>query len=114
MTITLRVIGAVLILISLQDQFQTLFHPAGRGALSDWTGKIVWKTMRFFARRNVGRLTLAGPFALLLIIVIWAGLLCLGWACLIFRSWDLSPLWPVWIPLSIMAFSTRSIFLSGA
>jgi hypothetical protein len=84
MTITLRVIGAVLILISLQDQFQTLFHPAGRGALSDWTGKIVWKTMRFFARRNVGRLTLAGPFALLLIIVIWAGLLCLGWACLIF------------------------------
>ena len=82
MGIALQVIGVVLILISLQDQFQTLFHPAGHGTLSDFIGRMVWRSVRMFTRWRLGLLTLAGPLAMLFIILAWGMLIVLGWALL--------------------------------
>src|SRR5581483_9999221 len=82
MSIALQCVGVVLILISLQDQFQTLFHPAGRGTLSDFVGRMVWRSVRCFAGWKIGLLTLAGPLAMLFIILAWGLLIFFGWAFL--------------------------------
>jgi hypothetical protein len=80
MAIAVTVIGVLLIAAALIDVFQTLFHPAGRGAMSDWTAKLTWRAFRLIARRRPHLLTYAGPTAILLIIVSWAGLTWLGFA----------------------------------
>ena len=73
-------IGIVLIGAALLDVFQTLFHPAGRGALSDWTARTVWRAFRAAASRFPGVLTYAGPAAILAIIMSWAGFTLVGFA----------------------------------
>lgn len=80
MAIFLRVLGALVIAVGLLDVFQTLFHPAGRGAMSDWIARVIWRTFRRLSRRNRGLLTLAGPVAILITIVTWAVLTVLGFA----------------------------------
>src|SRR6185437_339145 len=80
MAIVVTVIGVLLIAAALIDVYQTLFHPTGRGAMSDWTAKLTWRTFRFLARKRPQVLTYAGPTAILLIIVSWAGLTWLGFA----------------------------------
>lgn len=80
MTIVVTAAGLVLIAAALVDIFQTLFHPAGRGAISDWTAKLTWRVYRFAARRNPRVLTYAGPTAILLIIVSWAAVIWFGFA----------------------------------
>jgi len=84
----LRIAGVLMILVSLQDQFQTLFHPAGRGTLSDWASRAVWQAVRFLARWRLAFLTLGGPLAMLVIIVIWGTLICFGWALLYYPQLD--------------------------
>jgi hypothetical protein len=76
----LTVIGFAIIAIPIVDIFQTLFHPAGRGTLSDWTAHIIWKIFRKIAKLRRGVLTFAGPTAILTIIVKWAGLTILGFS----------------------------------
>jgi hypothetical protein len=80
MAVVLTAIGILLIGAGLIDVFQTLFHPAGRGALSDWTARTVWTALRFAASRHPGVLTYAGPIAILSIICSWAGCTLLGFA----------------------------------
>ena len=80
MAIVITTIGLVLIAAALVDIFQTLFHPAGRGAMSDRTAKLTWRVYRFAARRNPHVLTYAGPTAILLIIVSWAAVVWFGFA----------------------------------
>lgn len=80
MAIVVTAVGVLLIAAALIDVFQTLFHPAGRGAMSDWTAKLTWRACRLIARRRPHLLTYAGPTAILLIIVSWAGLTWLGFA----------------------------------
>ena len=43
----------------------------------------VWRTVRFFSGSKPNRLNLAGPLALILIILLWTVGLVLGWACLL-------------------------------
>jgi hypothetical protein len=74
------IIGSLFIAGSLLDIFQTLFHPAGRGALSDWTAKTVWRIFRRAACYRRGILTYAGPFSILCTIVSWAALTWFGFA----------------------------------
>ena len=74
------VLGLGLILAALLDVFQTLFHPAGRGALSDWTARIIWKLFRGVANRYSRVLIYAGPTSILAIIVSWATLTWFGFA----------------------------------
>lgn len=80
MAIALTLAGVALIAAAVLDIFQTLFHPAGRGALSDWTARIVWKIARKLASRRPAVLTFAGPLALLSIITSWSVLTLLGFA----------------------------------
>jgi hypothetical protein len=80
MTIVVSAIGLLLIAAALIDIFQTLFHPAGRGAMSDWTGKLTWRAFRAIAPKRPHLLTYAGPTGILLIIVSWAGFTWLGFA----------------------------------
>src|SRR5438309_2249503 len=70
--------GVLLIAAALVDVFQTLFHPAGRGGMSDWTARIVWKLFRKIAARYSGVLIYAGPASILAIIVSWVGLTWFG------------------------------------
>jgi len=80
MAAILTVVGVLLIAAALVDVFQTLFHPAGRGGMSDWTAKITWRVFRVAAARYSKILTYAGPTAILAIIVSWAGLTWFGFA----------------------------------
>ena len=72
--------GVLLIAAALLDVFQTLFHPAGRGTVSDWTAKIIWRVFRLAAAKHSKILTYAGPTAILAIIVSWASLTWFGFA----------------------------------
>ncbi len=76
----LTILGILLIGATVLDAFQTLFHPAGRGALSDWTARLIWKAFRRVAPRFPGTLTYAGPVAIASIIVSWAGFTLVGFA----------------------------------
>src|SRR5947209_2144788 len=80
MAVILTLIGILLVGAALLDVFQTLFHPAGRGALSDWTARVIWNIVRGLASRHHGLLTYAGPVAILAIIVSWALLTLVGFA----------------------------------
>jgi hypothetical protein len=78
--VALPIGGAVLLLAALHDLFQTLFHPAARGAISDWLAEAVWNVVRWFARRKAGSLRVAGPLALVSIILSWTALVIFGCA----------------------------------
>jgi hypothetical protein len=80
MAAAITLLGVLVIGAAMGDIFQTLFHPSGRGALSDWTARLVWKCFRVIARNNRDKLTLAGPFAILNIILSWATLVWFGFA----------------------------------
>jgi len=85
MPVVLILVGLSLIAAALVDVFQTLFHPAGRGAMSDWLARLTWRAFRKFATKKPQVLTYAGPTGILLIIVNWAALTWFGFA-LIFLS----------------------------
>jgi len=74
------IIGVVLIGTSSHDVFHTLFHPAGRGALSDFMSRRIWRGVRFFAKRHRGLITLGGPIIFLAIVSTWALLIIFGFA----------------------------------
>jgi hypothetical protein len=81
MTILWIVAGLCLVILALRDVFQTLFHPAGRGAMSDYISGVTWRFFRhnpFFQPK----LTLAGPWAILNIMGSWVLLTLFGFACI--------------------------------
>jgi hypothetical protein len=63
--------GLLLIGVAVHDLFHTLFHPAGRGALSDRIGRVVWFMFRKISSVKNDYITLAGPMAILSIMAIW-------------------------------------------
>src|SRR5690242_11474023 len=71
MSVIASVVGAVLIGAVCVDAFQTLFHPAGHGAISDWIARGVWKLFRKAAETHSNLLTFAGPVAILVTILGW-------------------------------------------
>src|SRR5437868_13491342 len=72
--------GALLVALALWDIFQTLFHPAGRGALSDWITAAVWRVMR--ATGRISPLMIAGPLGVVAVIFAWLALIVLGFSLL--------------------------------
>jgi hypothetical protein len=80
MAVLVTLFGVLLIAAALLDAFQTLFHPAGRGTMSDWTAKVVWRVFRKSSSRYPKLLTYAGPVSILVIIVAWAALTWFGFA----------------------------------
>jgi hypothetical protein len=72
--------GVVLIGTSCHDVFHTLFHPAGRGALSDLMSRWIWRGVRVVAKRSRSMITLGGPIIFLAIVSTWALLIVFGFA----------------------------------
>jgi hypothetical protein len=73
-------IGAGCIVAALYDVFHTLFHPAGRGAISDWIAELVWRSIRRISLRKPNRITLAGPLAIVAVMAAWIALVVFGFA----------------------------------
>jgi hypothetical protein len=93
MKVALTILGLLLIATALQDQFQSLFHPAGKGVMSDFIARMVWKSLRKLSSGRPGPLSLAGPLALLLIIGMWVTLLTFGYAIIFWlHGGDFAPL----------------------
>lgn len=81
MSVVSALIGAGLIAIALRDVFHALFHPSGRGSISELLPKIIWRrSFRKLAKRCPGMLTLGGPTTVLAVILSWTVLLTVGWA----------------------------------
>jgi hypothetical protein len=78
-TILLTAAGVVFILAALRDVFDVLFHETGRAVLSHGVMRTVWRLFRGIARVRPELFSLAGPFALLAVVVSWGVLLILGW-----------------------------------
>jgi hypothetical protein len=68
--------GAVLIAVTLWDVFNDLFHPAAHSAFGDWLARRLFNLLRH--SRNMH--SLAGPLAVILIILSWVVGLVLGFA----------------------------------
>jgi hypothetical protein len=77
-TIVLTAAGVVLVAIALRDVFDTLFHESGRAVLSRLLMRGVWRVFRRVGGRR--RLSLAGPIALIVVVMSWATMLVVGWA----------------------------------
>lgn len=77
-TIVLTALGVVLIAVALRDVFDALFHESGKAVLSRGLMRGVWRVFRRLGGRE--RLALAGPIALIGVVLMWATLLVLGWA----------------------------------
>src|SRR3954470_200055 len=77
-TVVLTAVGVVLVAIALRDVFDTLFHESGRAVLSRLLMRGVWRVFRRLGERR--RLPLAGPIALIVVVMSWATMLVVGWA----------------------------------
>jgi hypothetical protein len=77
MAILFYTAGTVLIIAGLRDLFQTVFHPASSGVISDWIARGVWRVFQSMSPR---RLVLAGPFAFLMTVLYWGISLVVGFA----------------------------------
>jgi len=75
--------GAMLVLIALRDIFDTLFHPQGRGTVSEHLIKGIWRVMRKLVRGNHRLLSLSGPLAFIAVIVAWTVLVVVGFALIL-------------------------------
>jgi hypothetical protein len=71
-------VGAAVVLATLRDIFHTLWHPSGRGGLARKVLAAVWRAGR--PRRGHRRVrVLAGPLAMVVVVVAWVVLIVLGW-----------------------------------
>jgi hypothetical protein len=77
----LTVAAVVLVAVALRDVFDTLFHESGRAVLSRLLMRGVWRVFRRLGGRR--RLSLAGPIALIVVVMSWALMLVVGWALLL-------------------------------
>ncbi len=80
MTVISTAGGTLLVLVALRDVFDTLFHPHGRGAVSQAVIRAIWRTLRMLVRGNHAALSLAGPIAFVSVIFVWGALVVLGFA----------------------------------
>ena len=83
MTVLSSAGGALLVVVALRDVFDTLFHPHGRGVVSQGVIRLTWRAMRTVVRGNHAALSLAGPAAFVGVIVAWGALVALGFSLLL-------------------------------
>ena len=71
-------VGVAVVLATLRDIFHTLWHPSGRGGLARKLLAAVWRAGR--PRRGHRRVrVLAGPLAMVVVVMAWVLLIVLGW-----------------------------------
>ena len=80
MTALSTVAGVFLVLLALRDVFDTLFHPHGRGVVSQAVIRQTWRALRALVRGNHAALSLAGPLAFIAVIAVWGALVLAGFA----------------------------------
>lgn len=80
MTVVLTLLGSALVVGTLRDVFHQLFLPSSTGSASATLIRAIWRVFRWFAARRPTALPLAGPFAVVAVIVGWAAGLAFGWA----------------------------------
>ena len=80
-TVALTLAGVLLVAVALRDVFDTLFHESGRAVLSRLLMRGVWRVFRRLGGRE--RLSLAGPIALIVVVMSWATMLVVGWALIL-------------------------------
>lgn len=78
--VLLTVAGAVLIAVAVRDVFDTLFHPHGRGVVSEAAVRGIWHLMRRVAQGRPGLLSVAGPLAFGVVVISWVVLVVVGFA----------------------------------
>jgi hypothetical protein len=76
MTVLSTICGIVLILIAMNDVFQTLLHASGTGRLTHLLFRIIWG----ISRRRPRRVAISGTLTVLITITVWIILITLGWA----------------------------------
>jgi hypothetical protein len=72
--------GSALVLVALRDIFDTLFHPHGRGIVSERLIRGIWRATRRVARTKHSILSFAGPVAFFAVILAWSALVIVGFA----------------------------------
>ncbi|HEV2776087.1 MAG TPA: potassium channel family protein [Solirubrobacteraceae bacterium] len=82
-TLLLTLAGLVMIAVALRDIFDVLFHHEGHASLSRAITRTVWRMLRRGSDVRAGLFPLAGPYGLVATIAVWAILLLVGWALLI-------------------------------
>jgi len=87
-TVAWMLLGTGVIGVAFWDIFLTLFHPLGHGTMTGAVSRLLWRLMRRVARQYPSAIVLAGPFAMLSVIVLWGILLTFGWA---FLFWPFFP-----------------------
>jgi hypothetical protein len=80
MAILATLAGVLLILLTLADIFEVLFHPLGSGRVSRILVKLLWRLFRQLGRRRHSLLELVGPVGVVSVIGMWLTLLVVGWA----------------------------------
>jgi voltage-gated potassium channel Kch len=80
MVIIATLLGATLIVVTLVDIFNVLFHPLGSGRVSRILVRFTWRLFRYFGTYRHSVLELAGPSAVFVVIGGWVALLTVGWA----------------------------------
>jgi hypothetical protein len=70
------VAGVAVVLFTIRQMFQDLFHPAQSGALSEWISGGLFRALRRWPRL----LPNSGPLSVALVILIWSLLLTCGFA----------------------------------
>ncbi len=71
------VLGFALIAVGLHDVFHTLLHPTGQGRVGRFIIDLVWRMSQALGAKA---LSLAGPVALVGVMLFWATLQTVGWA----------------------------------
>jgi hypothetical protein len=82
-TLALSLLGVALIALALRDIFDVLFHLEGRASVSRFVTRNVWRAMRRASDVRPQLFPIAGPVGLVATIAVWAILLLVGWALLI-------------------------------
>ncbi len=69
--------GVALIAAVAREVFHSLFHPSGRGTLTVFVFRAVWRLTGRLGRRARA---VSGPLAMVAVIALWVGLSLVGWA----------------------------------
>lgn len=77
MDVLLTILGTAVIVLGLMDLFHTLLHPTGQGRLSQALLSAVWRASKATGHR-LG--SIAGPAAMVAVILMWVALQAVGWA----------------------------------
>jgi len=77
------VVGLLLIVATMRDVMHELFHPERAGSLSRGVTHAVWRATRGAARLHRPLIQQGGPAILVAVALVWAALLVVGWALVI-------------------------------